>query len=104
MRGCRIIVLRGANVVPLTDGGTVAIVLPSRAMPDVAIAGNAARPLPRVVGGMSSPNTRGLVVDQASQASYRPESLDDLVDFIVQKILDRLGVKADLIRRWGGSA
>ena len=27
--------------------------------------------------------------------------LDDLVDFVVQKIFDRLGVPRDLIRRWG---
>lgn len=31
---------------------------------------------------------------------HRPSSLDDLVDFVVQKILDRIGVRRDLIRRW----
>jgi 4-hydroxy-3-polyprenylbenzoate decarboxylase len=31
---------------------------------------------------------------------HRPRSLDDLVDFVVQKILDRVGVERDLIRRW----
>jgi 4-hydroxy-3-polyprenylbenzoate decarboxylase len=33
---------------------------------------------------------------------HRPTELDDLVDFVVQKILDRIGVDADLTRRWGG--
>jgi 4-hydroxy-3-polyprenylbenzoate decarboxylase len=33
---------------------------------------------------------------------HRPRSLDDLVDFIVGRICDQLGVEADLIRRWGG--
>jgi 4-hydroxy-3-polyprenylbenzoate decarboxylase len=32
---------------------------------------------------------------------HRPTSLDDLVDFVVQKVLDRIGVRRDLIRRWG---
>jgi 4-hydroxy-3-polyprenylbenzoate decarboxylase len=31
---------------------------------------------------------------------HRPKALEDLVDFVVQKILDRLGVHLDLIRRW----
>ena len=31
---------------------------------------------------------------------HRPQRLEDLVDFVVQKILDRLGVPLDLIRRW----
>jgi 4-hydroxy-3-polyprenylbenzoate decarboxylase len=33
---------------------------------------------------------------------YRPASVDDLVDFVVQKVLDRIGVRLDLVRRWGG--
>lgn len=32
---------------------------------------------------------------------HRPASVDDLVDFVVQKVFDRLGVRKDLIRRWG---
>lgn len=31
---------------------------------------------------------------------HRPESIDDLVDQVVTKALDRLGVPTDLIRRW----
>lgn len=31
---------------------------------------------------------------------HRPQAVSDLVDFVVQKIVDRLGVKVDLIRRW----
>lgn len=31
---------------------------------------------------------------------HRPQSLDDLVDFVVQKILDRIGVGGDIVRRW----
>ncbi|MCC7137271.1 MAG: UbiX family flavin prenyltransferase [Planctomycetes bacterium] len=33
---------------------------------------------------------------------HRPQSVDDLVDFVVQKVMDRLGVPAELVRRWGG--
>ena len=31
----------------------------------------------------------------------RPESPGDLVDFIVQRVCDHLGVTVDLVRRWG---
>ena len=45
----------------------------------------------------------GAVVLPAMPGWYhRPRSLDDLVDFIVGRICDQLGVEADLIRRWGG--
>ena len=30
-----------------------------------------------------------------------PETLDDLVDFVVARILDHLGVQHDLVRSWG---
>jgi flavin prenyltransferase len=33
---------------------------------------------------------------------HRPKTIDDLVDFVVQKVLDRIGVRSDLVRRWGG--
>ena len=33
---------------------------------------------------------------------HRPASVDELVEFVVQKIFDRLGIRRDLIRRWGG--
>ncbi|HEC07203.1 MAG TPA: UbiX family flavin prenyltransferase [Thiolapillus brandeum] len=32
---------------------------------------------------------------------YQPESVDDLVDFMVARILDHLGVEHDLLPRWG---
>ena len=31
----------------------------------------------------------------------RPESVLDLVDFVVGKVLDQLGVENDLYKRWG---
>ena len=43
----------------------------------------------------------GATVLPASPAWYhRPRGVDDLIDFVVQKILDCLGVQAELIRRW----
>jgi len=43
----------------------------------------------------------GAAILPASPGFYhRPASIDDLVDFVVQKILDRLGVDVDLVRRW----
>lgn len=32
---------------------------------------------------------------------HRPESIDDLVDFVVGKVLDQLGIANELFRRWG---
>jgi 4-hydroxy-3-polyprenylbenzoate decarboxylase len=44
----------------------------------------------------------GAVVLPAAPGFYHgPKSVDDLVDHVVQKVLDQLGVEADLIRRWG---
>src|SRR5262249_52862572 len=45
----------------------------------------------------------GAVVLPASPAFYtRPRSLDDMIDFVVGRVCDQLGVGHDLLRRWGG--
>jgi 4-hydroxy-3-polyprenylbenzoate decarboxylase len=45
----------------------------------------------------------GAVVMPASPGFYhRPRSVDDLVDFIVARVLDHLGVEHDLVKRWKG--
>jgi 4-hydroxy-3-polyprenylbenzoate decarboxylase len=47
----------------------------------------------------------GAVVLPAMPAFYtRPRSLQDCVDFIVGRICDQLGVKHDLLQRWGGTS
>ena len=47
----------------------------------------------------------GAVVLPACPAFYsRPESLDDLVDVLVGRVLDLLGIENDLYRRWQGTA
>lgn len=44
----------------------------------------------------------GAIVVPASPAFYqRPSSIDDLVDFVVGKVLDQLGVEHHLFKRWG---
>jgi 4-hydroxy-3-polyprenylbenzoate decarboxylase len=35
---------------------------------------------------------------------HRPTRVDELVDFVVQRVLDHLGVEADLAPRWSGKA
>jgi flavin prenyltransferase len=44
----------------------------------------------------------GAVVMAASPGFYhQPKSLDDLVDFVVQRICDQLGVEVEISQRWG---
>jgi 4-hydroxy-3-polyprenylbenzoate decarboxylase len=46
----------------------------------------------------------GAVVLPAMPAFYtRPQSLDDAIDFIVARVCDQLGVKHDLLKRWGSA-
>jgi 4-hydroxy-3-polyprenylbenzoate decarboxylase len=45
----------------------------------------------------------GAVVLPAAPGFYhRPSSIDDLVDFVVARVLDHLGVEHSLVRRWDG--
>ena len=47
----------------------------------------------------------GAVVMPASPGFYhRPTSIDDLVDFVVARVLDHLGVDHSLVPRWGAEA
>ena len=44
----------------------------------------------------------GAVVLPASPGFYhRPRTIDDLVDFVVARVLDHLGVEHTLVPRWG---
>jgi 4-hydroxy-3-polyprenylbenzoate decarboxylase len=44
----------------------------------------------------------GAIVLPAAPGFYhRPTGIPDLVDFVVQRILDHLGVEAELVPRWG---
>jgi len=44
----------------------------------------------------------GAIVMPAAPGFYhRPARIEELVDFIVQRILDQLGVEAELVPRWG---
>lgn len=47
----------------------------------------------------------GAIILPPSPAFYHaPESVSDLVDFIVGKVLDSLGLEHDLFRRWGSKS
>ena len=47
----------------------------------------------------------GAIVMPAAPGFYhRPHSVDDLVNFIVARVLDHLGVEQTLVTRWGGGA
>lgn len=44
----------------------------------------------------------GALILPANPGFYnRPETVDDLVDFIVARVLDRLGIENQLVPRWG---
>jgi flavin prenyltransferase len=54
---------------------------------------------------MTAVTRAGAVVLPAMPGWYhKPRSLDDLVDFVVGRICDQLGVEAELMNRWGGQA
>jgi 4-hydroxy-3-polyprenylbenzoate decarboxylase len=45
----------------------------------------------------------GAVVVPASPGFYhRPTQIAELVDFVVQRILDQMGIEIEIARRWGG--
>lgn len=47
----------------------------------------------------------GVVIMPAAPGFYhQPQSVDDLVDFIVARLLDQLGVEQTLVPRWGESS
>jgi 4-hydroxy-3-polyprenylbenzoate decarboxylase len=47
----------------------------------------------------------GALVLPASPGFYhRPKQVEQLVDFVVQRVLDQLGVEAELVSRWVGKA
>lgn len=44
----------------------------------------------------------GAVILPASPGFYhQPQSIDELVDFVVARILNQLGIEQDLLKRWG---
>ena len=46
----------------------------------------------------------GAMILPASPGFYhQPQSVDDMIDFVVARILDQLGVEQTLVPRWGQS-
>ena len=61
-------------------------------------------PLSRIhLKNMLAADEAGATVMVASPPFYqRPETIDDLVDMVVARVLDHLGVKHNLGTRWSG--
>jgi 4-hydroxy-3-polyprenylbenzoate decarboxylase len=54
------------------------------------------------IRNMEKATLAGAVILPASPAFYgKPEKVDDLVDFIVARVLDQVGIKHSLSKRWG---
>jgi 4-hydroxy-3-polyprenylbenzoate decarboxylase len=52
--------------------------------------------------GLATLHEAGAVILFAAPGFYhRPQSIGDLVDFVVGRCLDQLGVENELVRRWG---
>lgn len=55
------------------------------------------------LGNMLRLTRAGAVIMPASPGFYhRPEQISDLVDFVVARMLDQLGVEQKLVKRWEG--
>jgi 4-hydroxy-3-polyprenylbenzoate decarboxylase len=55
------------------------------------------------LGNMERLSQAGAVVMPASPAFYpMPESVEDLIDFVVGRMMDELGIENELYRRWSG--
>lgn len=55
--------------------------------------------------GLSTLHEAGAVILFAAPGFYhRARTIDDLVDFIVARCLDQLGIENAMIKRWGGEA
>ena len=55
--------------------------------------------------GLATLNEAGAVILFAAPGFYHaPETIDDLVDFLVARCLDQLGIENVLAKRWGESA
>lgn len=55
------------------------------------------------LGNMERLSAAGAVILPACPAFYpKPETVDDMVDFVVGRVLDVLGVENDLYGRWSG--
>ena len=51
---------------------------------------------------MTALTRAGAIMMPANPGFYQnPKTIDDLVDFVVQRICDQLGVEVDIIQRWG---
>lgn len=56
------------------------------------------------LGNMERLSTAGAVIMPACPGFYPlPKSVDDIVDFVVGRVLDQLGVETKMYRRWTGS-
>ncbi|HLA41629.1 MAG TPA: flavin prenyltransferase UbiX [Candidatus Glassbacteria bacterium] len=54
------------------------------------------------IENMRSATLAGAVILPASPAFYhKPSGISELVDFIVARVLDQLGIEHDLVARWG---
>jgi 4-hydroxy-3-polyprenylbenzoate decarboxylase len=52
--------------------------------------------------GLATLHEAGAVILVAAPGFYhRPRTIDDLVDFVVSRCLDQLGIANELVRRWG---
>ena len=59
-------------------------------------------PYPHPVSMLTLSEAGATILPASPGFYHRPASVDDLVEFVVQRVLDRIGIRTERVHRWEG--